>query len=478
MSLHRTLLSTALIGAALGWFNPTQAADSATTPGATEQPAPRETRNVPRDWNPRHTPVVDAVKRVRAAVVNIHSERTVQVPASDELFSTLPSQNRVNGMGTGIVVDPRGYIITNQHVVEDVNLIRVRLSDGTTASAKVVARDNESDLALLKIDVNRPLATMPLGTASDLMVGETVIAVGNAYGYEHTVTVGVVSALKRDVTLNKEISYKSLIQTDASINPGNSGGPLVNVHGELVGVNVAIRAGAQGIGFAIPVDAMIRVAADMLSIKKRNGTWHGVVGRDRVEPGEENAHENSVAALHRLLVVDKIEANSPANKAGLQRGDVIVRVGDQPVDSTLSLERALLEVHAGEPAPVIVQRQGKEQRLELVVETADRTAPSANDLAWPKLGVRLQAVSSEVVSRTNQQLHGGLAVIEVRPDGVAGKAGIQKGDILVGLHQWEMLQLDNLSFVLTHPDLASFNPIRFYIIRAGQVHRGWLQQVE
>jgi serine protease Do len=478
MSLHRTLLSAALLGAVLGPANPLRAVDSANPPAAKEQPAPRETRNVPRDWNPRHTPVVDAVKRVRPAVVNIHSERTVQVPASDELFSTLPSQNRINGMGTGIVIDPRGYIITNQHVVEDVNLIRVRLSDGTSAGAKVVARDNESDLALLKIDVNRPLETMPLGTASDLMVGETVIAIGNAYGYAHTVTVGVVSALKRDVTLNKEISYKSLIQTDASINPGNSGGPLVNVYGELVGVNVAIRAGAQGIGFAIPVDAMIRVASDMLSIRKRNGTWHGIVGRDRVDLGEAKGHEDGAGTLHRFLVVDRIEANSPANKAGLQRGDVIARVGDQPVDSTLGLERALLEVRAGDPAPVVVQRQGKEQRLELVVEAADRTAPPVNDLAWRKLGIRLQAVSSEVVSKTNPQLHGGLAVIDVRPDGVAGKAGIQKGDILVGLHQWEMLQLDNLSFVLTHQDLASFNPIRFYIIRAGQVHRGWLQQVE
>src|SRR5262249_8599041 len=160
---------------------------------------------------------VEAVQRVRAAVVNIHSERTVQGPAPEELFATSPSQNRVNGMGTGIVVDPRGYVLTNHHVVEDVSVLRIRLSDGTTASARVVARDTDADLALLKIDVAKPLATMPLGTAGDLMVGETVIAVGNAYGYEHTVTVGVVSALKRDVTLNKDVSYKSLIQTDASI---------------------------------------------------------------------------------------------------------------------------------------------------------------------------------------------------------------------------------------------------------------------
>src|SRR5262249_425745 len=150
------------------------------------------------------------------------------------------------------------------------------LADDTYASARVLARDTENDLALLKIEPTRPLQVMPLGTASDLMVGETVVAIGNAYGYEGTVTVGIVSAGKRGGTLNKEISYKSLIQTDASINPGNSGGPLLNMNGELVGVNVAIRAGAQGIGFAIPVDTMIRVAADMLSIRKRNGTAHGM----------------------------------------------------------------------------------------------------------------------------------------------------------------------------------------------------------
>src|SRR5438128_1207596 len=232
MSLHRIVGVAGLVSAALGLFVP---AIPAAPP------------------NPRRTAIVEVVERVRGAVVNIHSERTVLGPASEELFAHTPSQNRINGMGTGVVIDPRGYIVTNQHVVEDVNVIRVRLADGTTHSARVLTRDHDSDLALLKIDVSRPLPTMPLGTSSDLMVGETVIAIGNAYGYEHTVTVGVISALKRDVTLNKEISYKQLIQTDAAINPGNSGWPLLNVNGHLLAVNVAIRAGAQRIGFAIPV---------------------------------------------------------------------------------------------------------------------------------------------------------------------------------------------------------------------------------
>ena len=169
--------------------------------------------------NPRRTQIVEVVEKVKDAVVNIHSERTVAAAAAEDLYGATAAPSRVNGMGTGIIIDPRGYIITNHHVVDDVQVIRVRLSDGTTYPAKVVARDHENDLALLKIEPRKPLPTMPLGTAQDLMIGETVIAVGNAYGYEHTVTVGIVVALKRDVTLNKEMSYKSLIQTDAASTP-------------------------------------------------------------------------------------------------------------------------------------------------------------------------------------------------------------------------------------------------------------------
>jgi serine protease Do len=455
MRLH-LLLAAAALACLAGPFAPARAADP--------------TASV----NPRHTPVVDVVRRVKGAVVNIHSERTLGSPDGRADAAALGAgSNRVNGMGTGIIIDPRGYVVTNHHVVEDVNLLRVRLADGTTTSARVVARDTENDLALLKIDVGHPLPTIPLGTSQDVMVGETVIAIGNAYGYEHTVTVGVVSATKRDVVLNKEMSYKALIQTDASINPGNSGGPLLNVNGELIGVNVAIRAGAQGIGFAIPVDSMLRVAADMMSARKRSGTWHGLVGRDEVTTVES-------AGPSRRLVVDRAEAGSPAAVAGLQAGDVIVKVNGQAVACGLDLERALLEEHAGDKVPLVVRRKEAEQRLELVLASAERAAPAAGagDVVWRKLGVKLQPVSPEVVSRVNQQLHGGLAVTEVRADGVAAKAGIQRGDILVGLHSWEMLSLDNVLFVLNHNDLATFNPLRFYIIRAGQVHRGWIQQVE
>jgi serine protease Do len=445
-------------------------------------PAPAQEKLEPAaSFNPRRTPVVDVVKRARAAVVNIHSERTLAGAADGAEAVPGPAHNRVNGMGTGIVIDPRGYVVTNHHVVEDVSVLRVRLHDGTTVPARVVTRDVENDLALLKIDAGRPLPTIPLGTAQDVMVGETVVAIGNAYGYEHTVTVGVVSATKRDVVLNKEVSYKSLLQTDASINPGNSGGPLLNINGELIGVNVAIRAGAQGIGFAIPVDTVLRVAADMLSARKRNGAWHGLVGKDDVIlPGAadvETVHARP-EVVRRRFVLDRAEVGSPAAKAGLLRGDVVLRVNDQPVACALDVERALLEARPGDKVPVAVRRKDGEQRLELVLASAERAAPPAGDVVWRKLGLRLQPVSPELVSRVNQQLRGGLAVGEVRPDGAAAKAGLHRGDILVGLHQWEMLSLDNVLFVLNHNDLAAFSPLRFYIIRSGQVHRGWLPQID
>jgi serine protease Do len=427
--------------------------------------SPPTTPPVHRDWNLRQTPVVEAVKRVKAAVVNIHSERTVQAQQvdTDEMLALAPSQNRVNGMGTGILIDPRGYIITNQHVIDEVNVIRVRLHDGTTANGRVVARDQETDLALLKIDVNQPLPVMPLGTASDLMVGETVIAIGNAYGYEHTVTLGVVSALGRDVTLNKDVSYKSLIQTCACINPGNSGGPLVNIYGDLVGVNVAIRAGAQGIGFAIPVDTMIRASAAMLAGRNRSGVAHGLVVKDEIV----NAHDDN--GVSRQIVIERVDPNSPAGKAGVQRGDLVLKIDETPIATSLDLERALLDRKAGEKIPLLVKRGGTEQKLELMLEAPN---PATADLAWRKLGVRLQLVATEAVTKTHPQLHGGMLVNEVRADSAAARAGIQRGDILVGLHSYEMLSPDNVLFVLNHPDLATFNPVRFYVLRNGTVHRG------
>lgn len=416
----------------------------------------------------RYNAIVKAVQRVRKAVVNIHSERTVNGPDSADLF-TLPSQNRVNGMGTGIIVDPRGYIVTNKHVVEDVSLIKVHLSDGTNVMANVVARDPEVDLALLKIDVGRQLQTIPLGTAEDLMEGEDVIAIGNAFGYEHTISRGIVSAIKRDVNLNKNVSYRSLIQTDASINPGNSGGPLINILGELVGINVAIRAGAQGIGFAIPVDTMIRSVSGMLGSIRRTAAGDGMIYHDDVKVTE----EGSV----RRVVVDRVLPDSPAAEAGIRQGDILQTVAGISILCSYDVDRALLGRSSGDDLQVKVLRKGELKTAKLTLERNVPGAAGASDLVWKKLGIQVAPVSKNMVAHINGQLNGGMRVTVVTPGGLAARSGIRQDDILVGLHQWETLSLDNISFVLLHPDLSNFNPLSFYIIRDGQVRRGWIQNL-
>ncbi|MFO0926397.1 MAG: trypsin-like peptidase domain-containing protein [Gemmataceae bacterium] len=476
MRTHRTLLAAVAVGTVLSPFGTAaRARADVALPPLAGRPASDPTRA----WNPRQSPVVDVVRQVKAAVVNIHSERTVKANGIDEFLALAPSQHRVNGMGTGIVIDPRGYIVTNQHVVEDVSLLRVRLADGSSVGARVVARDVESDLALLKITPPKPLAVMPLGTTRDLQVGETVVAVGNAYGYDHTVTVGVVVAVGRDVSLNKDIRYSALIQTDASINPGNSGGPLINLDGELVGVNVAIRAGAQGIGFAIPVDSMITVAGAMLAKVReaggvglvglavqdevtRNSTSRRVIVEPRRRPGGEGGR---AAATWWWKVADPPGAEQPRRGAGAAgtRGRQQAGRGRPP-----RRQRASASAWALEAAR-------RDTRLAASsASTAGATTPAAAQM-WRQFGLRVQTLGNPAeITTAFPQLHGGLVIDGVRPDSLAARAGLRNGDVLVGLHQWEMLTADNVVFVLNHPERHTFTPIRFFIVRGNQIHRGWL----
>jgi serine protease Do len=412
----------------------------------------------------RKDELVVMVDRVKGSVVNIHSERTVTQSPDDPFRGTAMSPQRVNGMGSGIVLDPRGYIVTNFHVVDDVQSLRVRLVDGSTCPARVVAADKESDLAVIKIDPPRPLPVAPLGTAQDLMLAEKVIAIGNAYGYEHTVTIGHVSAMKRDVTLNKEVSYKSLIQTQTPINPGNSGGPLFNQLGEVVGVNVAIRAGAQNIAFAIPVDTMIGRAADLLSARRR-GVSHGLVVADQY------ARDADDAPLRRWVAVARVEPDSPAAQAGLRPGDVLERVNDLPVQTSIDLERALLD-RPGKPVPVRARRPvdgGGSEAIETALALQAVAAVDPAAVVWRRVGVKLYPVSAAVVAPVDRQLRGGLAVQDVAAGSAAAKAGLQKGDVLIGLHLWESISLDNVIFVLTHKDLATFHPVKAYFVREGKI---------
>ncbi|MEX2092135.1 MAG: trypsin-like peptidase domain-containing protein [Pirellulales bacterium] len=399
----------------------------------------------------RLTYVVRAVRAARPAVVNIQGQKVVAPAVQTAAGSEAPRQ--VNGMGTGIVVDERGYILTNYHVVADVRRIQVTLYDHREYTAELVARDAQSDLALIKIPVTEPLALIKIGTSSDLMEGEPVIALGNAFGYEHTVTRGIISALGRDVQVSDTQTYDDLIQTDASINPGNSGGPLMNVEGEMIGLNVAVRAGAQGIGFAIPVDQVMKVAAQLLSVEQLENKRHGLVTHATNEPGA-------------ALVVDEVQQDSPAAAAGLRAGDEICEVAQFPVARPLDLERALLDHTTGEKIPLTVIRNGERMTMDLELANCSK--------AWDVLGLELTEEPKDTFQKRASRYRGGMRVVEVRPTSPAASEGIRPGDVLVGMHGWETASTQDIDYIVTRPNLAELGSMKFYVLRGKSMLYGHL----
>ena len=428
----------------------------------------------------RDTPLVKAVQRAQAAVVNIHSERTAR--DRDGIFEGSPGR-KVNGMGTGIIIDERGYIVTNQHVIAGVDSLRVTLADGSMFTAEAISYDIKHDLAVIKIESSRRLPVIPLGTSSDLRLGETVVAVGNPFGYEHSVTAGIISSLSRDVEVNENQSYKNLLQTDASINPGNSGGPLLNLDGEVVGITVAIRAGAQRIGFAIPIDDARRYLARLLNGKQLNNTYHGLISHDVKTPDQ------------RKLVVDAAEPNSPAAAAGFQPGDIVTQVGTVPVQDQADLERALLGLAPSSPVEVVVQRNQAPvkltvelQRIEANVASFSSSSsqvarpkinPARDNLSakcWEVLGLRLEKASPAQIDAFRSRYRGGMKIVGVRETSPAAKGGIKDGDILVGLNPWETSRREDINYILNQTNLTQSNePLKFFVIRGQEVLYGYLR---
>ncbi len=408
----------------------------------------------------RLTPTVLAVRNARTSVVSIKGQKTVTEPADSATAADSSETTRqVNGMGTGTIIDERGYILTNYHVVSDVHRLEVTLDDGQVLVADTVAYDAAADLAIIKISAPKPLRVIKLGTSADLMVGEPVIALGNAFGYEQTVTRGVVSAVGRDVQVSETQSYEHLIQTDASINPGNSGGPLLNIDGEMIGVNVAVRANAQGIGFAIPIDDALTVAARLLNVQRLQNKWHGLV--TKAEDGPDGP-----------LLVTKVEDSSPAQRLGIQPGDEIVKVGALPVSRPLDLERALLDRATGEVVPLEVKRGGQTIAMDLSLAESKLRAVGAppkpdQDASrlWDVLGLNLSQEPHATFEHRSTRYRGGMRVNGVRPNSPAAQEGILPGDILVGMHKWETASPQDIEYIISRPNLAQMGKLKFYVLR-------------
>ena len=415
----------------------------------------------------RQTPTVRAIRRASPAVVNIHGQKTVRNTAAGQAGADPDSFRHVNGMGTGVVIDPRGYVITNYHVVEDVDDIRVTLHDGSTTGADLIASRIRSDLALIKVNSKRALPTIPRGTSEDLMVGETVIAIGNAYGYVHTCTQGIISALHRDVPVNETQDYLDLIQISAGINPGNSGGPLLNIKGDMIGVNVAVRVGAQQIAFTIPIDQVVEIVTEMIEQHNNGRLLTGL----RTNGGPRDGDGVTIA---------NVSASSSAAREGLKPGDRVVRVGSQPVDDRLDYSLALLHAKPGELIPLGIERDGKRLDLQMATQAAARPFKgSFADLAWAVIGVKAKAVSPTAMKRLNSRMganhQGGLYVTAVRRGSTAAEQGIQVGDVMLGIHGWQTATLDDLQGILEHPDMQRGSRAKFYLVRREQTLFGHMQ---
>jgi len=415
----------------------------------------------------RLTPIVRAVRGCSPAVVDIQGQKSV-----NEAPDGTPSPPRqVNGMGTGVIIDSRGYILTNHHVVDGVRRISVTLESGRTYVARLVAHDKETDLAVIRIRSPKSLPVIRLGSSHDLMVGETVLAVGNAYGYDHTATQGIISALHRNVQVNETQQYLDLIQTDASINPGNSGGPLLNIDGEMIGVNVAVRAGAQGIGFAIPVNKALDTTARLLNIEKLESHWHGMTAL----PIDGPTGPISIARVAR---------DSPAQQSGLQRGDQLKRIGSTPIRLTMDVERALLGRRAGESVPVVVLRDGESIELNLALanrvnhrpqQIASTTTNSLQEETWATLGLRFEKAPSNLFRSSASPYQGGMRVVAVKADSSAAKQGVRTGDVLVRMHRWSTATSKDIRFIIDHADsLARAGTVKFYILRGNDTFFGHL----
>ena len=388
----------------------------------------------------------DLVAKVRDSVVNISTVKIVQGrnlhmfrgpmeendPFQDffERFfrDQIPKEYRQKSLGSGFIIDEEGFILTNNHVVEKTDEIKVVLSDGGEYDAEIVGRDPKTDLALIKIEADGPLSALPLGDSDALDVGDWVVAIGNPFGLESTVTAGIVSAKYRRIGTD---AYANFIQTDASINPGNSGGPLLNTKGEVVGINSAIfsrTGGSIGIGFAVPVN----LAKELLPQLKEGEVVRGWLGVMIQQITPELREKLDLKDQHGALVAD-VSPGGPADKAGIERGDVIVAFDGKAVKEMNELPLLVGSTSVGKKVKVGVIRDGREKTIEVKLgrleEAAAVSAPEEETRM--DLGMVVEEISPENSRRYNLDRDEGLVVVRVESNSPAGEAGVRPGDLIL-----------------------------------------------
>lgn len=376
--------------------------------------------------------VTDLAARVQPSVVSISPVR----PQKNALRDRPPN---LPGAGSGVIVDEDGHILTNNHVVGDAAEVEVRLSDKTRFIAQVIGKDPDTDLAVLKITTDRKLPSARLGDSSTVKVGQWVLAVGNPFGLERTVTLGIISGIGRD---NMNLSrYENFIQTDASINPGNSGGPLFNLHGEVIGITTAMINFAQGIGFAIPSNMAKQVLEQLLTKGRVARGWLGV----GIQPLTAELAAKFGTQEGAGVLVNEVFENDPAARAGIRPGDIIMKVNGTPVDTPNTLSRLIATLLPGTLVELEIVRDG--QLRVLTVPLSERQAsvmvslPSA-PLPAAKLGLEVQDLTAELAERFRIKEATGVLISKVDRGSAAEAEGLREGDLIKEVNRVEVPSVD------------------------------------
>jgi len=399
--------------------------------------------SAPRGWSlnsERESPVVRAVRKVSPAVVNISSSYAVRKRANpfsgfgmnpffEDFFKDFfdprfERRQERTSLGSGVIIDgKRGFILTNAHVIERAEKIKVVLNDEREFEAKIVGADPDSDLAVLQIDAQQQLPSVEMGRSDDLMIGETVIAIGNPFGFSHTVTTGVISAVDRSIRTEDRV-YLDFIQIDASINPGNSGGPLLNIDGDLIGINTAIYAKAQGIGFAIPINKAKKIIADLIQFGEVVQTWIGIIVQD--------LDKNLAAYLNvpdkKGVMVKAVEPQSPAGEAGLEEGDIILSIDKKTIASVQDYWSVKKTYAVGDSFAARIWHDGKIKTVSL--KTRVFPTELAEDLAFRLIGIRVQDLTPANRKRYQTSAREGVVISELDSHSYLAGIGARPGDVI------------------------------------------------
>ena len=435
---------------------------------------------------------VSLAKEAGPAVVNINTEKVVQTsrnqfpfpapfeeffrgmpPDMFDRFNQAPRERKQRSLGSGFLISADGYIVTNHHVVANADSIQVSFDDSknkdTTYKATLVGSDKDTDIAVLKIEASN-LPYLKLGDSDKVQVGEWVLAIGNPFGLDHTVTSGIISAKGRNIQSGP---FDSFLQTDASINPGNSGGPLLNMNGEVIGINAAIIANGQGIGFAIPSNIARDVIASLRSEQKVSRGWMGVT----IQNLEEKAAKALGLSQTKGALIGDVLPGNPAAKAGMLPGDVVLSVNGAAVSSSNDLLRKIAALKPGDTASLVVWRNGGKQTVTVTI--GERSAGLAADKApsgKPQemkgsiadiLGMTVKPVTREDAARLRMDAATGLVVTGVARDKRAARAGLRPGDVLLAVNGRSLATEDALKRVL-ETEGKSRGAVLFHIQRGSQ----------